>query len=124
MARLPFDTVKLDRTLAAGVSEDHEKQTILRLALQLANELGFETVVEGVETTEDLRFAAENGATMVQGYIFSPPVTLAELTVLLQPGLLPSAAQMALKGARAERQTAWIGLELHKQSVSLRKTMR
>ncbi|MBW8855140.1 MAG: EAL domain-containing protein, partial [Bradyrhizobium sp.] len=50
MARLPFDAVKLDRTLVTGVADDREKQTILRLALGLADELGFETVVEGVET--------------------------------------------------------------------------
>jgi diguanylate cyclase (GGDEF)-like protein len=108
MARLPFDTVKLDRTLATGVSEDHEKQTILRLALRLANELGFETVVEGVETAEDLQFVAENGATMVQGYIFSPPLSFEEFAVLLQPSLLASAAEIAPKRARAQRQTAII----------------
>ncbi len=108
MASLPFDTVKLDRTLAAGVSADREKQTILRLALRLADELGFETVVEGVETAEDLWFVAENGATMVQGYIFSPPVSLDEFAALLQPKLLPLALQMALKRAYAERQTGAI----------------
>jgi diguanylate cyclase (GGDEF)-like protein len=108
MARLPFDTVKLDRTLAAGVSGDHEKQTILRLALRLANELGFETVVEGVETAEDLRFAAENGATMVQGYIFSPPLLFEELAAVLQPSRLGSAGGTASKGDRAERQTVMI----------------
>jgi EAL domain-containing protein (putative c-di-GMP-specific phosphodiesterase class I) len=108
MASLPFDTVKLDRTLAAGVSADREKQTILRLALRLADELGFETVVEGVETAEDIWFVAENGATMVQGYIFSPPVSLDEFAALLQPKLLPLALQMALKRACAERQTGAI----------------
>jgi EAL domain-containing protein (putative c-di-GMP-specific phosphodiesterase class I) len=106
MASLPFDTVKLDRTLAAGVSADREKQTILRLALRLANELGFETVVEGVETAEDLRFVVENGATMVQGYIFSPPLLFEEFAALLQPSRLASAGEMSPKGDRAERQTA------------------
>lgn len=104
MARLPFDAVKLDRTLVAGVAEDREKQTILRLALGLADELGFETVVEGVETAEDLRFAAENGATMAQGYIFSPPLSLEEFAVLLQPSLLASAVEAVPRRDRAERQ--------------------
>jgi len=106
MARLPFDAVKLDRTLVAGVAEDREKQTILRLALGLADELGFETVVEGIETADDLRFAAENGATMAQGFIFSPPVSLEEFTVLLQPGLLASAVKVAPWRHEAERQAA------------------
>jgi EAL domain-containing protein (putative c-di-GMP-specific phosphodiesterase class I) len=106
LARLPFDAVKLDRTLVAGVAEDREKQTILRLALGLADELGFETVVEGVETAEDLRFAAENGATMAQGYIFSPALPLEEFAVLLQPSLLASAVEVVPRRNGAERQTA------------------
>jgi c-di-GMP-related signal transduction protein len=126
MARLPFDTVKLDRSLAAGVSKYPEKQTILRLALRLANELGFETVVEGIETVEDLRFVAENGATMVQGYIFSPAVpleVLEELVVLLRPSLLASSVEMAAEGDRAERHVEIIR-EHHARSVSLLTTMR
>jgi len=105
MARLPFDAVKLDRTLVAGVAEDREKQTILRLALGLADELGFETVVEGVETAEDLRFAAENGATMAQGYLFSPPLPLEEFAVLLQPRRL-AAVEVVPRRDGAERQAA------------------
>ena len=86
MARLPFDTVKLDRSLVAGVAEDPEKQVILRIAIRLAEELGFETVAEGVESTQDLNFVADAGATMVQGFVFSPPVALREFSALVQPG--------------------------------------
>jgi diguanylate cyclase (GGDEF)-like protein len=93
MARLPFDTVKLDRSLVAGVAGDAEKQTILRLAIRLAEELGFETVAEGVETTEDLNFVAEAGATMAQGYVFSRPVPLREFAALAQPSRLKMGAE-------------------------------
>lgn len=93
MARLPFDTVKLDRSLVAGVADDAEKQTILRLAIRLAEELGFETVAEGVETTEDLHFVAEAGATMAQGFVFSRPVPLREFAALAQPSRLKVSAE-------------------------------
>lgn len=85
LARLPFDTLKLDRSLITNVANDPEKQTILRIALGLAKELGFESVAEGVETLEDLKFVADGGATMVQGYVFSPAVPIEELRVLLDP---------------------------------------
>jgi EAL domain-containing protein (putative c-di-GMP-specific phosphodiesterase class I) len=88
MARLPFDTVKLDRSLVSGVAGNIEKQSILRIAIRLANELGFETVAEGIETMEDLRFAAENGATMAQGFVFSPALPLREFSALVQPSRL------------------------------------
>jgi diguanylate cyclase (GGDEF)-like protein len=85
LARLPFDTLKLDRSLITNVAKDPEKQSILRIALGLAKELGFESVAEGVETLEDLKFVANAGATMCQGYVFSPAVPLEELKVLLEP---------------------------------------
>lgn len=97
LARLPFDTVKLDRSLAFGLSSDREKQTIVRTALTLARELGFETVVEGIEGMKDLEFVANAGATFAQGYLFSTPVPLSELSVLLQPARLSAIAALVLK---------------------------
>jgi diguanylate cyclase (GGDEF)-like protein len=103
MARLPFDTVKLDRSLVAGAAGDPEKQTILRLAIRLAEELGFETVAEGVETAEDLNFVAEAGATMAQGFVFSPPVPLIEFAALIQPSRLKSGTEKKLELVDAPR---------------------
>jgi len=88
LARLPFDTVKLDRSLISGLDRDREKQTIVRVALSLAGELGFETVVEGIERREELDFAVDCGATYAQGYLFSQPKPIEELAPLLRPGRL------------------------------------
>ena len=88
LARLPFDTIKLDRSLVSGLSADHEKQTIVRIALTLADELGFDTVVEGVESMDELKFVAKFGATYAQGYLFSMPVSVDDLSTLLQPARL------------------------------------
>jgi len=86
LARLPFDTVKLDRSMISNVATDPEKQTIVRIGLKLAAELGFETVVEGIENMQDLEFVADAGATYAQGYLFSEAVPFAEITAMLQPG--------------------------------------
>lgn len=88
VARLPFDAIKIDRSLVHGVSDDPERQSILRVAIGLATELGFDTVVEGVEEPADMTVAADFGATYVQGYIFSPPVSIEKFTALLEPGRL------------------------------------
>lgn len=85
MARLPFDTLKIDRSLAHGSAGDVERQTILNAAIGLARDLGFDTVVEGVEDPADLTFVVDAGATYVQGYIFSPPVDIENLAVMLDP---------------------------------------
>jgi diguanylate cyclase (GGDEF)-like protein len=102
LARLPFDTIKLDRSLITNVAKDTEKQTILRIALGLAKEFGFESVAEGVETLEDLKFIADEGATMGQGWVFSPAVPIEELKVLLDPRRLDP---KRLAGERLEAAT-------------------
>ena len=96
LARLPFDTVKLDRSLIDGVAADSVKQAIVRTGLTLAAELGFETVVEGIENSADLEFAATTGATFAQGYLFSRPVPYDALSILLQPARLVAIAAAAL----------------------------
>jgi diguanylate cyclase (GGDEF)-like protein len=98
LARLPFDTVKLDRSLVLDLASDREKQVIVRTALTLASELGFETVVEGIERPEDFEFVVKAGATFAQGYLFSAPITFGELSVLLQPAQLGAIAAAARYG--------------------------
>jgi diguanylate cyclase (GGDEF)-like protein len=85
LARLPFDGVKLDRSLIANVANDKEKQSIVRIALSLANEFGFETVAEGVETIEDFKFIAAAGTTMAQGFLFSKSLPFEQIAAILQP---------------------------------------
>jgi len=85
LARLPFDGVKLDRSLITNVATDKEKQSIVRIALSLANEFGFETVAEGIETMEDFRFVADAGTTMAQGFLFSRSVSLQQIAAMIQP---------------------------------------
>jgi diguanylate cyclase (GGDEF)-like protein len=82
LARLPIDTLKLDRALVAGVGADPDKQSIVRVALGLARELGLDSVAEGVETVDEFNFVVNEGATMVQGYFCSPPVALPDLIAL------------------------------------------
>jgi diguanylate cyclase (GGDEF)-like protein len=97
LARLPFDSVKLDRSLVSNVAIDKEKQSIVRIALGLANEFGFETVAEGVETAEDLKFMADAGATMAQGFLFSPAVPFEQVAAMIQPHRLHELAARSRK---------------------------
>ena len=106
LARLPFDTVKLDRSLVAGVAKDPEKQSIVRIAIRLAKELGFETVAEGIECLEDLHFVADNGATMAQGFALSPALTLEQLSALLQPERMVAGDPFLVEEAPLPRQRA------------------
>jgi len=75
LARLPVDTLKIDRSLIAGIHRSSEQQAIVRTILALTQSLGFHSVVEGVEVSEELEFVTSAGADIAQGFLFSRPVS-------------------------------------------------
>lgn len=62
--------VKFDRSWLAG-RQGSRQRTILTWALAQAADLGLTTVLEGVETAEDLAMARQMGFDLVQGFLFS-----------------------------------------------------
>ncbi len=67
----PFDKVKIDASFLADLQGDGG--TIIRAVLGLCGHLGLDTLVEGVETQEQLQWLRREGCTEVQGHLFSPP---------------------------------------------------
>jgi len=67
----PFDKVKVDGSFMADLAGDGG--TIIRAVLGLCVHLGLDSLVEGVETQEQLDWLKSEGCTEVQGYYFSPP---------------------------------------------------
>ena len=71
LTRIPFTELKIDRTFVHGASERENLQVILRSALDMASELGLETVAEGVESLEDWHLVRQYGCTMAQGWLLA-----------------------------------------------------
>ncbi len=67
----PFDKVKIDASFLADLYGDGG--TIIRAVLGLCGHLRLDTLVEGVETEEQLHWLRVEGCTEVQGHLFSPP---------------------------------------------------
>ncbi len=67
----PFDKVKIDASFLADLHGDGG--TIIRAVLGLCGHLELDTLVEGVETEEQLHWLRVEGCTEVQGHLFSPP---------------------------------------------------
>ncbi|HSO58552.1 MAG TPA: EAL domain-containing protein [Paenisporosarcina sp.] len=81
---LPIQQVKVDRSFIVEMEQDGEKSlVILQGVLDIVNNLGMSTVMEGVETLEQLELLREMGAHKVQGYLISRPV-IAELAIELR----------------------------------------
>ena len=71
LARIPFTELKIDRTFVHGASARESLQVILRSALDMAAELGLETVAEGVESVEDWHLVRQYGCTIAQGWLLA-----------------------------------------------------
>jgi len=81
--RFPFDALKIDRSFVNRLGEDNESAEIIRTIMTLANSLGLDVIVEGIETDEQLEHLKLIGCKFGQGFLFSKPVNSEEATNLL-----------------------------------------
>jgi EAL domain-containing protein (putative c-di-GMP-specific phosphodiesterase class I) len=86
LMRLPLDTIKVDRVFVSDCVTDQRKAMITSAIISLAQGLELRIVAEGVELTEHAEFLLERGCRVMQGFLFSPPLTVSEFTALLARG--------------------------------------
>ena len=77
---LPFDTVKIDRSVLLAASTG--TSNVLESTITLVKRLGIIAIVEGVETIEQLDLVRRLGADSVQGFLFSKPISLDKMPYL------------------------------------------
>lgn len=82
--RLPLDIVKIDQSFTRDVPQDPNDAAMIQAILSMTRAFNLTTVVEGVETHEQLHFLLSCGPTYAQGYFFSPPLPLTALAELVE----------------------------------------
>ena len=70
----PFNTIKIDKSFIDRLNEGGKGVEIVRATILMANQLGLETIAEGVETMEQLQELRNMTCHYVQGYLMSPPL--------------------------------------------------
>jgi len=80
---LPIDTLKIDKSFVEKLPDDIRSCTITRAIIDLAHNLGFAIVAEGVETKEQFHYLKNLECDSFQGYYFSKPVPAQECEILL-----------------------------------------
>ena len=90
LARLPFDKIKIDRSLIAMERMDPRNRAIVRAVSALGQSLGICTHAEGVESREHLEQVRSDGCHSVQGYYYSEAVPADQITQLLRTLQPPS----------------------------------
>ena len=81
---LPIDTLKIDQTFIAKVTDDPDSQRIVTAIIRLAHSLDMTVVSEGVETREQHLRLAHLGTDACQGFYFARPMRAADLHDLLE----------------------------------------
>lgn len=75
--QLPFDTLKLDKSLIDYIENPRGKE-VIRHTIALAHSLGMQVLAEGVETASQVKILRELDCDEIQGFYYSRPVPLGE----------------------------------------------
>jgi diguanylate cyclase (GGDEF)-like protein len=84
LKRFPLDTLKIDRSFVADISEDPDDTAIIRAIIALGHSLDLKIVAEGVETAAQLKFLKAEACDAIQGYLMSAALPAAAFAALLR----------------------------------------
>lgn len=73
---IQFDLIKFDMSFLRKLDDGKNGRIILTELMQMATALGVDTICEGVETKEQVRFLQEIGCSKLQGYYYCKPISL------------------------------------------------
>ncbi len=80
LRRFPIDTLKIDRMFVRDINPQNGGEApLVEAIMAMARSLGLSTVAEGVETDLQWQFLRARGATQVQGFLFSRPLSANDL---------------------------------------------
>jgi len=85
LSRFPLDELKIDRSFVIDFDKSDNDASLVIAIISMAKSMNLKLVAEGVETHEQYHFLTQNGANVIQGYLFSKPVPAEELRPLLAP---------------------------------------
>ena len=71
---IKFDLIKFDMSFMRKLDEGDSGKIILTDLMKMATSLGVDTVCEGVETEEQVRFLQEIGCSKLQGFYYCKPI--------------------------------------------------
>ena len=87
LQQLPVNKLKIDHSFVRNILEDSSSFKIVRTLLSLAQTLGLNCVVEGVETPAQLQILKTMGARLVQGYLIGRPMPAADISGYLDQSI-------------------------------------
>lgn len=75
LKHFPIDSLKIDRSFVRDIPQDSDDMAITQAIIALARSLDLKVVAEGVENRDQLKFLHDQGCDLMQGYLFSMPLS-------------------------------------------------
>jgi diguanylate cyclase (GGDEF)-like protein len=83
LARLPVDTLKIDRSFVVRMRDAGYPRNIVAMIVSLAHTLGLKVIAEGVEEDEQAELLRQLGCDQIQGFLVSRPLPAEQVAALL-----------------------------------------
>lgn len=83
LRHFPINLLKIDRSFIRDMVEDEGDARLVETIISMARGMGLVMVAEGVETAQQRELLRELKCKMVQGYLYSRPVSPAKIGALL-----------------------------------------
>ena len=83
LKQLPFNTLKIDRSLVQGLTDNPKDLAIVTALVELGKGFNLRVVAEGVETQEQIELLRSLNCEQMQGFWFSRPLAVEEASKLL-----------------------------------------
>ena len=83
LQKFPVSIIKIDRSFVKHINQSHDHKKLVESIILLGKNLNKDIIAEGVEDLEHLYVLYTQNCYKYQGYLFSKPITLKDLEILL-----------------------------------------
>lgn len=91
LLRMKFDEIKIDKAFLDDIEHSEGNRVILDHIAAMAEDLGTDLIVEGIETEHQIELISGGKQRLAQGYFFSPPLELDEARNYVRATEFPAA---------------------------------
>ena len=84
LSRFPIDVVKIDQSFVRDITTNPANAAIAQATIAMSHKLGKTVLAEGVEKTEQMLYLRRCDCDEMQGFLFSRPLPVDEITHMLQ----------------------------------------
>lgn len=84
LKKFDIDYLKIDQSFVCNLEKDPDDIVLSEAIIVMAHKLGLKVIAEGIETKAQKKLLIDAGCDYAQGYLYSKPVTPAELEELLR----------------------------------------